>query len=189
MIVDLFISFLQVGLFSFGGGYAALPLIRHQIVNVHQWLSISEFTNLITISQITPGPIAINTATFVGTKMAGIPGAIAATLGYIMPSCILVTALAWIYLKYRSLAVFQTVLKILRPVVIALIAAAGALLLISAFFGEKQAVSFSNIHLEMVFIFMMCMWLLLYKKMNPVIVMVISGLANVVWAILMMYVI
>ena len=80
-----FFSFLQVGMFSFGGGYAAMPLIQGQVVTGHHWLSMSEFTDLITISQMTPGPIAVNSATFVGIKIAGIPGALAATFGCILP--------------------------------------------------------------------------------------------------------
>ena len=92
--LQLFLSFLQIGLFSFGGGYAAMPLIQGQVVTAHGWLSMSEFTDLITISQMTPGPIAINSATFVGTRIAGMPGALAATAGCVLPSCILVTLLA-----------------------------------------------------------------------------------------------
>ena len=75
--LQLFWSFLQIGLFSFGGGYAAMPLIQGQVVTSHGWLTMSEFTDLITISQMTPGPIAVNSATFVGLKIAGIPGAVA----------------------------------------------------------------------------------------------------------------
>ena len=97
--LELFLSFLQIGLFSFGGGYAALPLIQGQIVTVHGWLGMSEFTDLITISQMTPGPIAINAATFVGIKIAGVPGALAATLGCILPSCVIVTLIARLYLQ------------------------------------------------------------------------------------------
>ena len=122
--LQLFLSFLQIGAFSFGGGYAAMPLIQNQVVQLHSWLSQSEFTDLITISQMTPGPIAINSATFVGTRIAGIPGALAATAGCVLPSCILVTLLAKIYLKYRNLSLLQGVLKSLRPAVIAMIAAA-----------------------------------------------------------------
>lgn len=77
--LKLFLSFLQIGLFSFGGGYASLPLIREQVVEQNTWLSMSEFTDLITISQMTPGPIAVNSATFVGIKIAGIGGAVCAT--------------------------------------------------------------------------------------------------------------
>ena len=86
MYIQLFLSFLNIGLFSFGGGYAAMPLIQAQVVDVHHWLTMTEFTDLITISQMTPGPIAINSATFVGTRIAGIPGAVAATIGCILPS-------------------------------------------------------------------------------------------------------
>ena len=109
--LQLFLSFLQVGMFSFGGGYAAMPLIQGQIVTGHHWLSMSEFTDLITISQMTPGPIAVNSATFVGIKIAGIPGALAATFGCILPSCIIVTVIAKLYLKYRSMEVLQGVFK------------------------------------------------------------------------------
>ena len=77
--LKLFLSFLQIGLFSFGGGYAAMPLIQEQVVTQHGWLTMTEFTDLITISQMTPGPIAINAATFVGSKIAGVPGSVAAT--------------------------------------------------------------------------------------------------------------
>ena len=137
--LQLFLSFLQIGAFSFGGGYAAMPLIQNQVVQLHSWLSQSEFTDLITISQMTPGPIAINSATFVGTRIAGIPGALAATAGCVLPSCILVTLLAKIYLKYRNLSLLQVVLKSLRPAVIAMIAAAGASILVNAFWGESIA--------------------------------------------------
>ena len=95
--LELFLSFLQIGLFSFGGGYAAMPLIQEQVVNGHHWLSMTEFTDLITISQMTPGPIAVNSATFVGIRIAGIPGALAATLGCILPSCLIVTLIASFY--------------------------------------------------------------------------------------------
>ena len=88
--LELFWCFLKVGLFSFGGGYASMPLIQEQVVSSHGWLSMGEFTDLVTISQMTPGPIAINSATFVGIKIAGIPGALAATTGCILPACVIV---------------------------------------------------------------------------------------------------
>ena len=76
ILLQLFWSFLQIGLFSFGGGYAAMPLIQAQIVTQHGWLGMAEFTDLVTISQMTPGPIAINAATFVGLRVAGVSGAL-----------------------------------------------------------------------------------------------------------------
>ena len=142
--LQLFWSFLQIGLFSFGGGYAAIPLIQGQIVDQHGWLSMPEFTDLVTISQMTPGPIAINSATFVGIKIAGLAGALVATLGCILPSCIIVTLIARLYLKYRSMALLQGVLGSLRPAVIALIASAGISILITAFWGDA-VIAFAEI--------------------------------------------
>ena len=77
---QLFVSFFQIGLFSFGGGYAAMPLIRQQVVELHSWLTPTQFTDIVTISQMTPGPIAVNSASFVGMQIAGIPGSVVATL-------------------------------------------------------------------------------------------------------------
>lgn len=177
--LELFLSFLQIGAFSFGGGYAAMPLIQHQVVELHGWLSLGEFTDLVTISQMTPGPIAINSATFVGTKIAGVGGAVVATLGCILPSCILVTLIAWVYLKYRSMRLLQGVLKTLRPAVVAMIAAAGMLIIVSAFFGEGNPVSLNTIHVAEAVIFAGALVLLRWKKMNPILVMVLCGVAQV----------
>ena len=177
--IQLFISFLQIGLFSFGGGYAAMPLIQNQVVNLHHWLSLSEFTDLITISQMTPGPIAINSATFVGEKIAGVPGAIVATLGCIMPSIIILTIIAYFYMKYRDLDSLQSVLKTLRPAVVAMIASAGVSILVTAFFGESGLIVMKNLKIQMVVIFVICMVLLMKFKMSPVFVMILAGILNV----------
>ena len=123
--VQLFFSFLLVGLFSVGGGYAAIPLIQAQVVEAHGWLSMAEFTNLVTIAEMTPGPIAVNSATFVGIRIAGVPGAVVATLGCIFPALILVSVLAYLYRRYQSAPALDSVLSCLRPAVVALIAAAG----------------------------------------------------------------
>ena len=188
--LQLFLSFLQIGAFSFGGGYAAMPLIQNQVVQVHPWLSQSEFTDLITISQMTPGPIAVNSATFVGTRIAGVPGALAATIGCVLPSCILVTILAKIYLKYRSLSLLQGILKSLRPAVIAMIAAAGVSILVTAFWGND----ISSLHLDAILsstniravgIFLVSLILLARFKMDPIHVMLLSGGAEVVMQLIM----
>mgnify|MGYP002416672861 CR=1 FL=1 len=84
----LFLVFFQIGLFSVGGGYAAMPLIQSLVVESHGWLTMAEFTNLMTIAEMTPGPIAVNSATFVGMRCAGLPGALVATFGCITPSLI-----------------------------------------------------------------------------------------------------
>src|SRR5690554_781744 len=102
ILLKLFWRFFQIGMFSIGGGMAAMPLIQNQVVNLHHWLTLTEFTDLITIAEMTPGPIAINSATFVGIRIAGIPGAIVATIGCIFPSCVIVSLLAWIYFKFKE---------------------------------------------------------------------------------------
>ena len=168
-------SFLKIGLFSFGGGYAAMPLIQEQIVNIHGWLDMDQFTDLITISQMTPGPIAINSATFVGIRIGGIPGALVATLGCILPSCIIVTLLAKLYLKYQKLDVLQSVLDSLRPAVVALIAAAGISILITAFWGSEGVIRPVNTNWILVVIFVVCVVFLKKLKWNPIMVMVLAG--------------
>lgn len=182
--LQLFLSFLQVGLFSFGGGYAALPLIQAQVIAAHGWLSMKEFTDLITLSQMTPGPIAINAATFVGIKVAGLPGAFAATLGNILPSCIIVTLIAKLYVKYRKMDMLQGVLKSLRPAVVALIASAGIVILKSTFWKAGITFAITGMNVWLIFIFIIGLTLLLWKKLNPIVVMVLAGLLNVVYHLL-----
>ena len=133
--LQLFLSFLQIGALSFGGGYAAMPLIQEQVVTLHGWLSMEAFTDLVTIAEMTPGPIAVNSATFVGTQIAGPGGAVVATLG-----CI------------------------------------------SAFFisGTIDLVR-ENVCIRMVVFFGAALVLLRKFKMNPILVMVLCGVANMIF--------
>ncbi len=187
--IQLFLSFLQIGALSFGGGYAAMPLIQEQVVTLHAWLTPGEFTDLITISQMTPGPIAINSATFVGTRIAGFWGAAAATLGCILPSCLLVSLLAWAYLRFRSLTLIQQILTSLRPAVIAMIASAGVSILVTALWPQP---SFSDlgaalhaVNIRAFLIFLGAMVLLIRFKRNPIQVMLLSGVAEVACQVVM----
>ena len=181
--LQLFLSFLQIGLFSFGGGYAAMPLIQDQVVTAHGWLSMPEFTDLITISQMTPGPIAINSATFVGMKIAGVPGAIAATVGCVFPSCVIVTLLARLYLKYRDMSLLQGILGSIRPAVVAMVAAAGISILITAFWGGDQIGSLESTRWWMVGIFALCVLFLKKLNWNPIAVMLSAGVLRVLLAV------
>ena len=176
--LELFWSFLKIGLFSFGGGYAAMPLIQEQVVSSHNWLSMAEFTDLITISQMTPGPIAINSATFVGIKIAGIPGALVSTIGCILPSCIIVMLIAKLYLKYRTVNMLQSVLNSLRPAVVAMIASAGISVLITAFWESAELISLAGTNWILVIIFAACVVLLRKFRMNPILVMVLAGVVK-----------
>ena len=149
--------------------------VQEQIVNIHGWLDMDQFTDLITISQMTPGPIAINSATFVGIRIGGIPGALVATLGCILPSCIIVTLLAKLYLKYQKLDVLQSVLNSLRPAVVALIASAGISILVTAFWGSEGVIRLADTDWLLVVIFIVCVVLLQKLKWNPILVMVLAG--------------
>ena len=105
--LQLFWSFFQIGLFSIGGGYAAMPFIQAQVVELHHWLEMTEFTDLVTIAEMTPGPISINSATFVGTRIAGFWGALTATLGCIAPSILIVSILAFVYFHFKDMVVVK----------------------------------------------------------------------------------
>ena len=141
----LFWSFLQIGLFSIGGGYAAIPLIRAQTVDLQHWLTADQFMNLAAIAEMTPGPIAINAATFAGMQVAGLPGALSATAGCILPSLVIVSLLSYLYTRWRELPVLQGALKTLRPAVAALILAAGVNMLLQAVFGSASAIQMDSV--------------------------------------------
>lgn len=174
--LELFWSFFQIGLFSIGGGYAALPMIQQQIVNLHGWLTMTAFTDVITIAEMTPGPIAINAATFVGTQMAGLPGALTATLGCITPSCIIVIFLAWLYAKYRELWAVRGILSGLRPTVVGLIAAAGSSIIALSFWGGGLIqFSFADLDYIAIGIFAAAFFILQKWKPNPIYVMLSCG--------------
>lgn len=176
--LQLLLSFLQIGLFSIGGGYAALPIIQDQVVHVHGWLTMREFADILTISQMTPGPIAINAASFVGTKIDGLPGAITASIGVVIPSFIIVLTLSYLYYKYRQLTAIQAVLKGLRPAVVALIASAGVSLGIDAFWQGKT-IGFTTINIESVVLFIAAFFVLRKYKKSPITVMACSGMIAV----------
>ena len=172
--VQLFFSFLLVGLFSVGGGYAAIPLIQAQVVEAHGWLTMAEFTNLVTIAEMTPGPIAVNSATFVGIRIAGVPGAVVATLGCIFPALILVSVLAYLYRRYQSAPALDSVLSCLRPAVVALIAAAGLAMLGTAVLGGAAPAP-GNVQWASAALFCAALVLLRWRKWNPILVMCLCG--------------
>ena len=175
MLLQLFLSFLQIGLFSIGGGYAAIPLIQSQTVDVHGWLTAGQFMDLATIAEMTPGPIAVNGATFVGLKIAGLPGAVTATFGCILPSLIIVSLLAYVYRRYSALPMLQSVLASLRPAVVALIAAAGLNMLLQVAFGGRQLIALENAQWAGIALFAAAFLALRRWKANPILTMVLCG--------------
>ena len=174
MLLDLYLAFFKVGLFSFGGGYAALPLIQQEVVGANSWLSISEFNDLITISQMTPGPIAVNSATFVGVRVGGILGGLVATLGCVTPSAIIVGILAYFYKKYKDLDSISNVLYFLRPAIISMILIAGVDILMTALF-DTRAIALVNLDYKMLVLFGLILILMIKKDIDPIKLMLASG--------------
>lgn len=179
--LELFWSFFQIGLFSIGGGYAAMPLIQNQVVDLHSWLTMTQFADIITIAEMTPGPIAINAATFVGIRVAGFPGAVIATAGCVAPSCVIVMTLACIYYRFRQLNIVQGVLSGLRPAVIAMIASAGISLLMMALYGQRTLPDdLLSLDVIAVMIFTGAVCVLRKWKPSPLWVMAGSGVAGII---------
>lgn len=178
MLKILLISFLQIGLFSIGGGYATIPLIQEQVVELHQWLTFQEFTDIITISQMTPGPLAVNTSTFVGIRIAGIPGAIIATFGCVISGFIVSLLLYNFFKKYKSADTILNVLIGLRSASVGLIASSACTILLIALCGTADFSKISGINLKAGIIFAAAVFVLRKFKMNPMLVMGLSGAAG-----------
>lgn len=136
-ILTLYLEFIKVGLFCVGGGYASMPLIQAVVVDGYGWMTLSEFVDIFTISQMTPGPIGINAATFCGMKVAGVPGAVAATMGFVTPSLILCIIVTKLFFKYGDIPAIRGVLNGLRPAVIALIMSAGVSFIVLALWNVE----------------------------------------------------
>ena len=179
----LFLCFVQVGLFSIGGGYAALPLIQSQVVELNHWITMAEFTDLIAIAEMTPGPLAINTATFVGIRIAGIGGGLVGTLGFVFPSLIILSIMAFIYYRYRGLTVLQSILASIRPAVVALIAGAGLSILLQVLFGGGTMTA-ENLNWVGGILFCLAFFLLRKFKLSPILVMAICGGISLVLGLL-----
>lgn len=186
LLLTLFWAFIQVGLFSVGGGYAAIPLIQEQIVNIYKLMTLEEFSDLITVAEMTPGPISINSATFVGMRIAGIPGVLLCSIGCIIPSFCICLLLAYFYYKYRTVKGVQIVLGAMRPAVVALIGSAGAsILMLGLFQAELKEIVLSNIRIVELIIFVVALFLLRKFKMNAITIILGSGVVGtIIYAII-----
>jgi len=141
--LKLLFTFFKIGLFSFGGGYAMIPLIQKEI-EMYGWLSASEFVDIIAVAEMTPGPIAINSATFVGYKVAGLFGSIAATIGVALPSFILILVVSGFFFKVQKKPVNIMIFYGIRPVITGLVAAAGVFVAETAIFKKDISVEAFN---------------------------------------------
>ena len=172
---ELFWSFVKVGAFCVGGGYASMPLIQAQVIDEHGWLTMQQFIDIFTISQMTPGPIGINAATFVGTKVAGLPGAVCATVGFVFPSVIIVLILAHLVFKYGDIGPVRGILNGLRPAVVALICSAGLSFVFLALWNtEALPKDFTKIDLIGVIVLPISLWCIRHK-MSVIKLLCMSG--------------
>lgn len=175
---SLFISFFKIGLFGFGGGYAMLPLIQHEVVEAHEWISLSDFTDIVAISQTTPGPIAFNSATYIGytavtdigfTSGYGILGSAICTLAVSLPSLILMTLVCAFFFRLKNNPWLQSALSVLKPAIIGLIASA-ALILITPynFVDYKSWIIFAAVLIASI------------KKVDPILLIFLSGVVGLI---------
>ena len=176
---QLLITFMKIGALSFGGGLAVLPLIEEELVQDLSWLSLEEFVDFLTLSEMTPGPIAINAATAAGNNVAGVTGGIVATIGVILPSLLIVMVLAYIYFKYRNLSLFQGAIAGLRPAVVALIASAGVTIFMTALFNTSSFdVNLADLNLINLAIFFLALYGLRKIRLTTIQTIILSGLVG-----------
>lgn len=124
IVLRLFLTFAKIGAFTFGGGYAMIPLMQREIIDTTGWLTMKEFADIIAIAEMTPGPVAVNSATYVGYKLAGVGGAAAATTGVVFPSFVIILAVAALFVRFKDSPLVKAATMGIRPAVAALIAAA-----------------------------------------------------------------
>ncbi len=183
LLLALFFSYLKIGFFGFGGGYAMLSLIQNEIVIQNEWLTGSEFADIVAISQITPGPIAINSATYVGYTVGmqlghtafGVLGSIVATLGVCLPSLTLMIIVARFFMRLKENPIVEGAMKGMRPAVIGMIAAAALMLIFphgsdpgeQNFIDNRSCLLFGGV--------LVGSW----RKVNPILLIALSAVAGI----------
>lgn len=179
ILLDLFFSFFQIGLFTFGGGYAMLPMIRQQIA-AHGWMTEQALIDFIAVSESTPGPFAINISTFVGMQTAGVAGAACATLGVVLPSFAVILVVAKIYDKFRKSLAVKGCMSGLKPAVVGLIAAATLSVAAAVFFPSGLTLSvFSGAEFYVSAAIVAVCAVLAFKKVHPILLILLSAAVGV----------
>ena len=170
MYLNLFFVFFKVGLFSFGGGYAILPLMQHEVVDVNKWISFKEFMDIVAVSQITPGPISINLATHVGYRIGGTLGSTIATTSVILPSIIIISLIVIFLKRFSKLPAVQRIFKSLRITIVGLILAAGIVLFVKEnFIDYKSYIIFASVLIGGLFF-----------KIGSITLIILSGVAGAI---------
>jgi len=174
MMWELFLTFTKIGFISFGGGYAMIPIIEYEVLN-HGWLDAQQFTDVISIAGMSPGPIATNSAVFVGYKIAGIPGAIVATFAISLPSLILILLVALFFYKIQKHKLVQSIFYGLRPVIVGLICyAAVRFSIYNGIIGGDYL--FNGVS---IMILLFSLSILLFTRIHPLVVIFLSGIVGI----------
>lgn len=178
LYLTLFLVFLKIGIFGFGGGYAMLPLIQREVVVTHHWISVADFTDIVAISQTTPGPIAFNSATYIGytavtdmgfSTFQGVVGSAICTLGVSIPSLVIMTIVCAFFVRLNNNQWMRASLSVLKPAVIGLIAAAALMLMNSYnFIDYKSWIIFGTVFMASI------------KKADPILLIVLAGIAGLI---------
>lgn len=177
--LELFGTFFKIGLFTFGGGYAMLPMMQEEVL-AHKWVEQSELINFIAVSESTPGPFAINMATYIGTEQAGILGSFFATLGVVLPSFIIILIVAKCYEKFQSSKIVRGCMSGLKPAVVGLIGAAVLSIAGTVLFpsGITTAV-FTGVPFYCSVVIFLGMAVLAFKKVHPILIICLSAVIGI----------
>ncbi|ADM28512.1 Chromate transporter [Ignisphaera aggregans DSM 17230] len=173
-LITLFITFLKIGAFVFGGGYAMIPVIRHEVVDRYGWLSEEEFLDLIAIAESTPGPIAINAATYVGYRVGGIAGAILATLGVVIPPFTVIILIATALQRFYTHPIVRALLNGIRGAVIGLVTSALITVITGVFKGLNNIQTIATIAIAVTVFIAVTIF-----KHDPIVMIAISAIIGV----------
>lgn len=177
--IKLFLTFMKIGAFTFGGGYAMLPLIQSEVLS-NKWLSEEELINFIAVSESTPGPFAVNISTYIGMKAGGWPGAFSATFGVVLPSFIIILIIAKFYMTFKNSKTVKGIMSGLKPSVVGLIATAVISAGGTVFFPNGLGtVYFYDITLWFSVSLFIVMTILAFKKVHPIIIIIISAFSGI----------
>ena len=187
--LELFLTFLKIGAFTFGGGYAMLPLIQKEVIS-HGWMEMDALVNFVAVSESTPGPFAVNMATYVGSEMGGVLGSVCATLGVVLPSFVIILIVAKCYLAFKNSRVVKGCMTGLRPVAVGLIGSAVISIGLSVFFPAvtgfamlKTSAFWSSLVKDTAFwsSVVLCVvgTVMAFKKVHPILIIVLSAVVGI----------
>lgn len=179
--LELFIEFIKIGLFTFGGAYGGIPVIQNSVLK-NEWMDLSMFSNLLAVSESTPGPIMVNAATFIGYEQGGILGALVATTAVVLPSFVIIIVISRFLMKKIENPFIQGILKGIKPCIIGLIMATGLWIFISAFLWEKGRIDFVSLIILVILVFAIALKKLLWNKhISPILLIVFSAVLGIIF--------